>query len=290
MSILADKNTKVIVQGMTGTQASFHAKRSLDYGTRIVGGVTPGKGGSLHLGLPVFNTVSEAVAETGATASVIFVPAKHAKAAIIEAAEAELELVVCITDNIPTRDIMEARNILKKHRTRLIGPNTPGLITPGEARLGIFPENIHRPGHIGIISRSSTLTYEAVLETNRAGMGQSTVIGLGDDIVIGMDFVDVLERFSADDETKAIVMIGQLGGTFEEKCAEWYSRQKCPKPVICFIAGNSLPENDKIGYAGDIITHGKVTTESKARVLTEAGMVVVGQINQIHRELQKLHL
>lgn len=290
MSILADKNTKVIVQGMTGTQASFHVKRSLDYGTRIVGGVTPGKGGTVHLGLPVFNTVKEAVAETGATASVIFVPARHAKAAIAEAAEAELELAVCITDSIPTRDMLEARNILKKHRTRLIGPNTPGLITPGEARLGIFPENIHRPGHIGIVSRSSTLTYEAVLETNRAGMGQSTVIGLGDDIVIGMDFVDILQRFNDDEKTKAIVMIGQLGSTFEEKGAEWYQQQGSRKPVICFIAGSSLASNEKIGYAGDIITHGRVTTESKAKALSDAGIIVVGRINQIHQELLKLNL
>lgn len=290
MSILADKNTRVIVQGITGTQASFHVKRSMEHGTNIVGGVTPGKGGTFHLGVPVFNTVKEAVAATNATATVIFVPASTAKAAIIEAAEAELDLAVCITKNIPTRDMLEVRNILKNHQTRLIGPNTPGMITPGEARLGFFPEDIHRPGHIGIISRSSTLTYEAVLESNRAGMGQSTVIGLGDDIVIGMDFVNALQEFAKDDDTKAIVIIGQVDGTFEEKCADWYRQQLRHKPVICFLAGNSFSGNEKIGYAGDIITHGRITPESKNQALADAGFIMVKQINQIHSELQKLNL
>ena len=205
MSILAGRNTKVLVQGMTGTQASFHTKRSLDYGTDIVAGVTPGKGGTVHLGLPVFDTVKEAVAETGATASLMFVPARMVKSAIAETAEAGLELAVCISDNVPVRDMLEVRNILKSSRTRLIGPNTPGLITPGEARLGTFPENIHTPGRIGIVSRSSTLTYEAVLETRRVGFGQSTVVGLGDDTVIGMNFVDVLREFMADEATEATV-------------------------------------------------------------------------------------
>lgn len=289
MSILADKNTRIIVQGITGTQASFHVKRSIEGGTNIVGGVTPGKGGSFHLGVPVFNTVKEAVAATGATTTVIFVPAAAAKAAIIEAAEAELELAVCVTRNIPTRDMLEVRNILKNHKTKLIGPNTPGLITPGEARLGFFPEDIHRPGHIGIVSRSSTLTYEAVLESNRAGMGQSTVIGLGDDIVIGMDFVEALQEFINDEKTKAIIIIGQIDGTFEEKCAQWYQQQR-RKPVICFLAGNSFSGNEKIGYAGDIITHGRITPESKNRYLADAGFIMVEQINQIHIELQKLNL
>lgn len=290
MSILAGRNTKVLVQGMTGTQASFHTKRSLDYGTDIVAGVTPGKGGTTHLGLPVFNTVKEAKAATGANASLMFVPARAVKAAIAEAAEAELELVVCISDNIPIRDMLEVRNILKNSSTRLIGPNTPGLITPGEARLGIFPENIHVPGQIGIVSRSSTLTYEAVLETRRAGLGQSTVVGLGDDTVIGMDFVDVLSRFMEDDNTRAIVMIGQLGGTFEEQGAEWYRSCVHKKPVIGFVAGNSQAFGATVGYAGDIITRGKITAEDKKQAMASSGMVVVEQINRIHEELQKLRL
>ena len=250
---------------MTGTQASFHTKRSLDYGTDIVAGVTPGKGGTVHLGLPVFDTVKEAAAETGATASLMFVPARMVKSAIAEAAEAGLELAVCISDNVPVRDMLEVRNILKNSRTRLIGPNTPGLITPGEARLGIFPENIHTPGQIGIVSRSSTLTYEAVLETRRAGFGQSTVVGLGDDTVIGMNFVDVLREFMADEATKAIVMIGQLGGTFEELGADWYRSCAVKKPVIGFVAGNSQAFSATVGYAGDIITRGKITAEDKKR-------------------------
>lgn len=290
MSILAGKNTKVLVQGMTGTQASFHTKRSLDYGTNIVAGVTPGKGGITHLGLPVFDSVKEAVKETGATASMIFVPAKAVKSAIAEAAEAELELVVCISDNVPIRDMLEIRNILKNGKTRLIGPNTPGLITPGEARLGIFPENIHTPGKIGIVSRSSTLTYEAVLETRRAGLGQSTVIGLGDDMVIGMNFADVLAEFMNDDDTKAIVMIGQLGGNFEELGADWYRSSPVKKPVIGFVAGNSQAFSSTVGYAGDIITRGKITAEDKKKALADAGITVVEQINRVHDELQKLKL
>lgn len=290
MSILAGRDTKVLVQGMTGTQASFHTKRSLDYGTQIVGGVTPGKGGSTHLGLPVFNTVKEAVKETNATASIIFVPASSAKSAIAEASEAGLELVVCISDNIPIRDMLEVKNILKNGHTRLIGPNTPGVMTPLEARLGIFPENIHQKGKIGIVSRSSTLTYEAVLETQRAGMGQSTVVGLGDDTVIGMNFVDVLQEFMQDDETQAVVMIGQLGGMFEEQGAEWYRNCANKKPIIGFVAGNSQAFSATIGYAGDIITRGKITAEDKKKALSDSGIIVVEQVNRIHEELAKLKL
>lgn len=290
MSILANKDTKVIVQGITGTQASFHVKRSLDYGTQIVGGVTPGKGGTFHLGLPVFETVKEAVEATGATASVIFVPARTAKAAIIEAAEAGLELVVCISEGVPIRDMLEVKNVLKQCKTKLIGPNTPGLITPEEARLGIFPENIHKKGKIGIVSRSSTLTYEAVLETERAGYGQSTVIGLGDDMVIGIDFVDALKEFMEDDDTKAVVMIGQLGGTFEELGSKWYKKQKIKKPIIGFVAGNSLIFSHKVGYAGDIIAKGKITADDKEQAMIDAGMTVVKRINDIHTELLKLDL
>ena len=221
MSILADKNTKVLVQGITGMQASFHVKRSIAAGTRIVAGVSPQRGGTKYGGVPVFNTVGEAVAETGASASVMFVPARFVKDAVKEAVEAELEVVVTIAYGVPIRDMLEIKAMLKGSKTVLIGPNTPGLITPEEACLGIFPENIHTPGKIGVVSRSSTLTYEAVLETTRAGEGQSTVIGLGDDMLIGMDFVEILERFHADKNTKAIVLIGQLGGTFEEVAAAY---------------------------------------------------------------------
>lgn len=291
MSILVNKDTRVIVQGITGTQASFHAKRSLDYGTRIVGGVTPGKGGSTHLDLPVFDTVKDAVAETGANASVMFVPARFVKEAVKEAVEGELDLAVCIADGVPIKDMLEIKSMLKGSKTKLIGPNTPGIITPGEARLGIFPENIHRQGRIGVISRSSTLTYEAVIEINRAGLGQSTVIGLGDDILIGMDFVETLERFMADENTDAVVMIGQLSGTFEEVGAGYYKNlsDKHKKPVIGFVAGNAVPFGHKMGYAGDIITKGHVTAQDKMDVMTDAGMIVVNNINSIHNELQKLY-
>lgn len=290
MSILVNKDTKVIIQGITGTQASFHVKRSLDYGTKIVGGVTPGKGGTTHLDLPVFDNVMDAVKETGANASVMFVPARFVKDAVREAVEGELDLAVCISDSVPIKDMLEIKAMLNGSQTRLIGPNTPGIITPGEARLGIFPENIHNPGRIGIVSRSSTLTYEAVIETNRAGLGQSTVIGLGDDMLIGIDFVDVLEKFMFDDKTDAVVMIGQLGGIFEEVGAKYYKNLnlKYKKPVIGFVAGNAVPFGHKMGYAGDIITKGHITAQDKKDAMNDAGMIVVNNINSIHHELQKL--
>ncbi len=288
MSVFVNKNTKVICQGITGTQASFHIQRSLDCGTQVVGGVTPGKGGSLHLNLPVFDTVKEAVAETQATASIMYVPAKAVKSALREAVEAELDLVVSIADGVPLKDMLEIKSMLKGSKTKFIGPNTPGIITPGEARLGIFPENIHNPGDIGIVSRSSTLTYEAVLETKRAGKGQSTVIGLGDDILIGMDFIDAIKAFNSDSATKAIVMIGQLGGAFEEVAASWYKKLKHKKPVIVFIAGNAIPFGHKMGYAGDIITKGYISVQDKKDALSDAGMIVVNHINDIHLELAKL--
>lgn len=290
MSILVNKDTKVIIQGITGTQASFHVKRSLDYGTKIVGGVTPGKGGTTHLDLPVFDNVKDAVKETGANASVMFVPARFVKDAVREAVEGELDLAVCISDSVPIKDMLEIKAMLNGSQTRLIGPNTPGIITPGEARLGIFPENIHNAGRIGIVSRSSTLTYEAVIETNRAGLGQSTVIGLGDDMLIGIDFVDVLEKFMFDDKTDAVVMIGQLGGIFEEVGAKYYKNLnlKYKKPVIGFVAGNAVPFGHKMGYAGDIITKGHVTAQDKKDAMNDAGMIVVNNINSIHHELQKL--
>ena len=289
MSIFADKNTKVLIQGITGTQASFHVRRSIDYGTNVVAGVTPGKGGSIHLGIPVFNTVREAVSATGANASVVFVPAKAFKGAVIEAIEADLDLCVCITDGVPILDTMEIRHLAEKHKTKIIGPNTPGLITPNEARLGIFPENIHQKGRIGIVSRSSTLTYEAVLETNRAQLGQSTVIGLGDDVIIGIDFIPAIEAFIKDDDTDAIVLIGQMGGGFEEEAAYYYETLDAKKPIIAFVAGSTTPSAQKIGYAGDIVAGGKRSIQYKKEILKNSGMIVVDEINQIHDELLKLY-
>lgn len=288
MSILVNKESKVLVQGITGTQASFHVKRSMDYGTNVVAGVTPGKGGSIHLDVPVFDTVREAVRETGANASVMYVPARFVKDAVREAAEAELDLCVCIADGVPIKDMLEIKEMLRGAKTKLIGPNTPGIITPGEARLGIFPENIHRPGRIGIVSRSSTLTYEAVIETNRAGLGQSTVIGLGDDMLIGIDFVETLEKFMNDPDTDAVVVIGQLGGTYEEVCARYYKNLKEKKPVVGFVAGNAVPFGHKMGYAGDVITNGHVTAQDKQDAMNDAGIIVVNKINNIHAELMKL--
>lgn len=288
MSVFVNKNTRVLCQGITGTQATFHIRRSLDYGTQVVGGVTPGKGGGMHLGLPVFNTVKEAVRETGANASVMYVPAPYVKSAVREAAEAELDLVVCIADGVPIKDMLEINHMLAGSKTRLIGPNTPGIITPGEARLGIFPENIHTPGSIGIVSRSSTLTYEAVIQTGKAGLGQSTVLGLGDDMLIGVDFVEALKRFHEDEQTKAIVFLGRLGGTFEEAAAQYYKSLERKKPVIGFVAGNAIPFGHKMGYAGDVITKGSISTQDKKDIMEDAGMIVVDNINDISRELAGL--
>lgn len=288
MSIFVNKDTKVICQGITGTQASFHIQKSLDYGTKVVGGVTPGKGNSLHLNLPVFDTVKEAVMETGATSSVMYVPAPAVKSAVKESVEAELDLVVCIADGVPLKDMLEIKAMLKGSKTKFIGPNTPGIITPGEARLGIFPENIHQHGRIGVVSRSSTLTYEAVLEVQRAEGGQSTVIGLGDDVLIGIDFIDAIQEFHNDPKTDAVVMIGQLGGAFEEAAASWYKGLKNKKPVIAFIAGNAIPFGHKMGYAGDVITNGYISVQDKKDALSDAGIIVVDHINDIHIELAKL--
>ena len=288
MSVFVNKKTKVLIQGITGTQASFHGKISLDYGTKVVAGVTPGKGGTTHLGLPVFNTVKEAVSTTKANASVMFVPAKQVIAAVREGVEAELDLMVCIADNIPTKDMLEIKEIIKGSRTKLIGPNTPGIITPGEARLGIFPENIHHKGKIGIVSRSSTLTYEAVLETTRASAGQSTVIGLGDDMIIGMDFVEALQAFHEDKETDAIIMVGQMGGLFEEAGAAYYQSLKHKKPVICFVAGNAIPKGYNMGYVGEVMARGNITVQDKVNAMRQAGIIVVDCINDIHKELLKV--
>ena len=288
MSILADKKTKVLVQGITGMQASFHVKRSIAAGTKIVAGVSPQRGGTKYGGIPVFETVKEAVSATGATASVMFVPARFVKDAVKEAVEAELEVAVTIAYGVPIRDMLEIKAMLRGSKTVLIGPNTPGIITPGEACLGIFPENIHHSGNIGVISRSSTLTYEAVLETDRAGLGQSTVIGLGDDMIVGTDFVELLNRFHQDEKTKAIVLLGKLGGTFEEAAAEFYKDLPVKKPVISYVAGTAVPFDYKMGYAGDIITRGKITAENKKEVMRRAGIIVVDSINEIHHCLQML--
>lgn len=288
MSIFVNKDTKVLVQGITGTQASFHTKKSLEYGTNIVAGVTPRKGGTEYLGIPVFNTVKEAVAKTKAQASVMFVPARQVLSAVIEGAEAELDLMVCITDNVPVRDMLEIKAVLKGTKTKFIGPNTPGVITPASAKLGVFPENIHAKGRIGVVSRSSTLTYEAVIETTRAGMGQSTVVGLGDDMMIGMDFVDVFKAFNEDPETDAIVMIGKIGGKFEELGAEYYQSLPHRKPVIGFVAGNAVPIGHKMGYAGELVSYGNRTVKDKIKAMRQAGMVVVNKSTDIHKALQEM--
>ncbi|MBR1604502.1 MAG: succinate--CoA ligase subunit alpha [Alphaproteobacteria bacterium] len=288
MSIFADKNTKVLIQGITGKQASFHVQRSMNYGTDVVAGVTPGKGGTTHLGVPVFDTVKEAIKQSGANASVMFVPARQVVVAVTEGVEAELDLMVCIADNVPVKDMLEVKAILKGSKTKLIGPNTPGLITPEEARLGIFPENIHNKGRIGIVSRSSTLTYEAVLETKRALAGQSTVIGLGDDMIIGIDFVDCLRAFHEDTGTDAIVMIGQMGGLFEEEGAAYYQSLSHKKPIIGCVAGNTLPAGHNMGYVGEVMTNGIITVQDKVRAMQQAGIIMVDNINDIHKELAKV--
>lgn len=290
MSILADKNTRVIVQGITGTQASFHTKKSLDYGTKIVAGTSLHYQGGEHLGLPVFKNVAEAKKEIKIDASMMFVPAKMLKEAAREAIEAELSLIVSIANGVPVHDMLEIKAMLKGSKTLMIGPNTPGLITPDEARLGIFPENLHKKGVVGVISRSSTLTYEAVIETNLAGLGQSTVIGLGDDMIVGTDYREIIKRFMEDENTKALVLLGKTDSLYEKTAAEYYATLKDKKPIIALIVGEAMPYNHIMGYAGDIITRGRITVADKKSMLREAGMTVVDSINQIHLELQKLNL
>ena len=291
MSILVDKNTRVLIQGITGTQASFHAKRSMEGGTKIVAGVSPKHGGEEHLGVPVFDTIREAQKQFSFDASVLFVPANGVKNAVREAAEAEIPLVVSIAHGVPVHDMLEIKSILNGSRTMMIGPNTPGLITPGEARLGIFPENIHKKGCVGVISRSSTLTYEAVLETNAAGLGQSTVVGLGDDMIIGSDFRDLIKKFIDDDETKAVVLIGKADNAYELSAAKYYSELQNKKPVIAFVAGEALPYHRyNIGYAADIITHGRITVSDKKRIMRESGMIVADEMGQIHEILKNLQI
>jgi succinyl-CoA synthetase alpha subunit len=274
MSILIDQHTRVICQGFTGAQGTFHSRQALDYGTRLVGGVTPGKGGQSHLGLPIFDTVRDAVAATGANATMIYVPAAFAADAILEAAAAGIGLIVCITEGIPVLDMLRVKAVLADSGSRLIGPNCPGIITPGACKIGIMPGNIHLPGNIGIISRSGTLTYEAVFQTTRNGLGQSSCIGIGGDPIHGLGFVDCLEMFEADPETRGIVLIGEIGGSDEEQAAE-YIQMHVSKPVAAYIAGVTAPAGKRMGHAGAIISGGSGTAEAKITALQAAGVTVV---------------
>ncbi|ASS93243.1 succinate--CoA ligase subunit alpha [Peribacillus simplex] len=273
MSVYINKDTKVIVQGITGATALFHTKQMLEYGTKIVGGVTPGKGGTEAEGVPVFNTVSEAVTETGATASVIYVPAPFAADAILEAVDAELDLVICITEHIPVLDMVKVKRYMEGKKTRLIGPNCPGVITPEECKIGIMPGYIHKKGHVGVVSRSGTLTYEAVHQLSQAGIGQSSAVGIGGDPVNGTDFIDVLKAFNDDPETHAVIMIGEIGGTAEEEAAIWV-KENMTKPVVGFIGGRTAPAGKRMGHAGAIISGGKGTADEKIRVMNECGIKV----------------
>ena len=274
MSVLVDKNTRLIVQGITGKEGTFHTKQMIDYGTRVVGGVTPGKGGTKHESVPVFNTVADAVKETGANASVIYVPPPFAADAIMEAADAGVPLVVCITEGIPALDMVKVKEYLSDKPTRLIGPNCPGIISPGKCKIGIMPGHIHKEGRIGVVSRSGTLTYEAVGQLTALGLGQSTAIGIGGDPIVGTSHTDALKLFQADDETGGIVMIGEIGGSAEEDAAA-YAKENVTKPIVAFIAGQTAPPGRRMGHAGAIIAGGKGTAEEKMRALADAGIRVV---------------
>ena len=280
MSILVNKDTRLIVQGFTGSQGTLHSEQSIEYGTNIVGGVTPGKGGKIHLNKPVFNSVEEAVKEVSPNASIIFVPAKFCKASILEAAEAGIKLIICITEGVPTLDMLEVKKKVDEFGVRLIGPNCPGVITPGEAKLGIMPGSIHLPGSIGIISRSGTLTYEAVKQTTDLGFGQSSCVGIGGDPIPGSSFIDMLKLFEEDEQTEAIVMVGEIGGNAEEAAAD-YIKNNVNKPVISYIAGQTAPAGKRMGHAGAIIAGGKGTAAEKIKKLKECGVHVADNLVSI---------